>query len=142
MSVLARRGMVTASSRAAQSPASSTVAKSLRVCRAAQDPGIRILERYVTPAGRGFQAAAVEDRKLAAFVADQLASAQRTSGSRNARAAHAEHVGQEFMSYLKLIGVRPIASHQQPAGEARLHEMKSSASSRLRQLTQRYIEVT
>jgi hypothetical protein len=41
----------------------------------------------------------------------------------------------------ELIGVRPIAGHQKPAGKPRLDEMEAGASGHLRQLPQRYIEV-
>lgn len=46
------------------------------------------------------------------------------------------------MGNLKLIGMRPITSHQKPTGKPRLYEMEASASSCLCQLAQRYIEVT
>jgi hypothetical protein len=41
----------------------------------------------------------------------------------------------------ELIGVRPIAGHQEPPGKPRLDEMEAGASGHLRQLPQRYIEV-
>jgi hypothetical protein len=41
----------------------------------------------------------------------------------------------------ELIGVRPIAGHQQPTGKPRLDEMEAGAGGHLRQLPQRYIEV-
>jgi len=77
-----------------------------------QDPGVRFLDHRVTLASRGFQATTVEDRELAAAVADQLALAQRGGGSSNAGAANAQHVGHEFMSDVEFIGVGPIAGHQ------------------------------
>jgi hypothetical protein len=74
------------------------------------------------------QAAPVEDLEPAAAVADQPALAQRTGGSSNACATHAQHVGHEFMRDVELVGVRPIASHQQPTGRPRLHDMEAGAS--------------
>jgi hypothetical protein len=77
-----------------------------------QDPGVSFLDHRVTLASSGFQATPVEDRELAAAVADQLALAQRVGGSSNAGAPNAQHVGHEFMSDVEFIGVGPIAGHQ------------------------------
>src|SRR4029077_20863612 len=107
-----------------------------------EEPGVRLLDRRVTPASSGFQAAPVEDLEPAAAVADQPALAQRTGGSSNACATYAQHVGHEFMRDMELVGVRPIASHQQPTGKPRLHDMEAGASGGLCQLAQRYVEVT
>src|ERR1700737_3825624 len=96
-----------------------------------QDAGERFLVRRITPASSGFQAASVEDRERAAPVADQLAPAQSTGGLSNAGTAHAQHVGEEFVRDLELIGVRSIASHQEPTGKPRLHKMEAGASGRL-----------
>ena len=44
---------------------------------------------------------------------------QRTGGLSNACTAHAQHVGQELMRDVELIGVRPISSHQEPTSKPR-----------------------
>src|ERR1700730_17766621 len=107
-----------------------------------QDAVVRFLDRRITLASSGFQAASVEDRERAAAVADQLAPAQSSGGLGNACTAHAQHVGEEFVRDLELIGVRSIASHQEPPGKPRLHNMEASATGRLCQLAQCYIKVT
>ena len=48
-------------------------------------------------------------------------------GSTDACPTHAQYVGQEFMRDAELIGVRPIAGHQQPAGKPRLDEMEAGS---------------
>ena len=72
----------------------------------------------------------------------RVVPAQRTGGLSNACTAHAQHVGQELMRDVELIGVRPISSHQEPTSKPRLHEMEAGASGRLYQLAQHYVEVT
>src|SRR6185437_4578586 len=107
-----------------------------------QEPGVLFLVRCVTLASCAFQTLSVEDRELAAAVADQFALAQSAGGSSNAGAANTQHVSQEFMREVKFRRMRPIAGHQKPTGEPRLHQMEAGAGSCLCQLLKCYVEVT
>src|SRR5688500_15155059 len=103
--------------------------------------GVRLVAGRVTPARSGFQAASIENRDVAARVADQLARLQRPGGPSDACATHTEHVSEEFMSHAEVIGVRPISRHEEPARKPRLHDMEAGTGGGLCQLAQEHMDV-
>ena len=82
---------------------------------------------------------AIEDREVAAAVADELAPLQRGRGAGDAHTPDAEHVREEFVRDVELAGVGAIAGHQQPARQARFDEVKSRARGGLHELRQEHI---
>src|SRR2546422_394668 len=74
-----------------------------------------------------FQARALEDFKRASAVTDQIQLLKRAGGPVYALAPHAEHVGQELLSELKLVGPHSVMSHQQPPSEAGVYRMEPVA---------------
>ena len=57
--------------------------------------------RRIARAGGGLEPLFVNDRQVAADVADQAARLERTGGLRNASAAHSEHAGEKFVRDMK-----------------------------------------
>jgi len=66
------------------------------------------------------QAAAIDDRNLAAFVADEAGPLQGAGRSGNACPPDPQHHGQELLREQKLIRVHAVVRHQQPAATSLL----------------------
>ena len=81
----------------------------------------------VTLAGHRFQACAVQDLDLAARIADHLRLLHGAGGDGDGAALHAQHVGQQFVGQVEVVGVGPVVGHQQPARKPRLHFMETGA---------------
>jgi hypothetical protein len=103
--------------------------------------GVAQLVGRVAAAGGGLQAGPLEDGDVAAGIADQPAVLQRGGRPGDADAAHAQHLGQEFVSDMKTVRVGAILGHQEPAGQSRLHHVKTGAARGLRQLGHHRMDV-
>lgn len=109
------------------------LAKSKRISLG-HEARIHLVGSRVTLARDRFQAPSIQDFHLAAAVADQLALLQRTRRARDACATYSEHVSEEFLGKTKLIGMCPIASHEEPARKPRLDDMEAGTDGHLREL--------
>jgi hypothetical protein len=78
----------------------------------------------VTLARATEQAAAVDDRDVAAFVADEADPLQGARRHRNASPLHAQHHGQELLREQKLIRLHAVMRHQHPRAASLLDGMK------------------
>lgn len=107
-----------------------------------QQLGVSLPVGRVAAAGRGFQAGAVQHRHIAAVVFDEAAALQGIGGSRDADPAHAQHIGQEFVRHVEVVGMRAVLAHQQPAGQALGGLVKAQAGGRSGLLRHQHIEVT
>ncbi len=84
--------------------------------------------------GQGYQAGAIEDRDPAPLGPDEVMAFEDLGRDRNARTAHAEHPGQKLVGERHLVGVGPIATHQEPTCEADLDRTDRIGESGLRHL--------
>src|SRR5277367_6606261 len=87
------------------------------------------------------QAAPIENGDLPTLITNELAPAQHAGGFGHPHTTHAQHVGHELLSDVEPIGVRPIAGHQQPPRQPRLHHMEARAHRSQRHLAQGYIQI-
>lgn len=69
------------------------------------------------------EACALENRKSAAGVPDQVLLLKRAGRFVYALAPHSQHVRQEFLGELKLARLHSVMSHQQPAGKTSVYRM-------------------
>src|ERR1700730_357620 len=88
----------------------------------------------VTLASTFFQSLAVENLNVTTHVADQPFLLQILSSVRHAFAAYAQHVRDEFLSHLQLVGMGAVAGHQQPAAESLFYWVQAVANGGLRDL--------
>src|ERR1041385_3990494 len=73
-----------------------------------QQPVVFLLDRAVALAHARLEARAVEDADLAAVVADQPLGLQLAGGFADARALHAEHVGDQLLGHDQLAAGEPV----------------------------------
>ena len=78
----------------------------------------------IASARRLFQTAPAQHDEFAAPIFDEPGALQYACGGRNTHSAHAEHVCQELMRHMEVIGMGSILHHEQPAGEPWTDEMK------------------
>ena len=120
-----------------------TQASPVAPCRSRRTECLRVhhVSFAIARAGRFLQARVVEDRDRAAAIVDQPLLLQRARGVRYSYAPHTEHVRQELVRKMKLISMSTVATHQQPAGKSRLHQVITGASSRLRELPHQHVHI-
>jgi len=99
-----------------------------------QNTIVQLVRGEVTTARTRFQTLAVEDRDLAAAVADQRLPLQGRRCLRYTDATHAEHVGENLVRCVEVIRARAIVRHQQPPCQASLDDVEANAGCRLRDL--------
>src|SRR5690242_2141530 len=73
--------------------------------RLIESSSIRFPILAVAAAGSGLESTPVENRDIAATVANQISLLQRTCRIRNADSTHAEHEGQELLGDMKRVSV-------------------------------------
>ena len=88
-----------------------------------------------------FQALAVEDVDVTALIFDQTDALQRARRHGDGGAARTEHLREELLRDEKRVILDTVLQHEQPAGEPRLDEVKSSAGSGLCQLDKCDVQV-
>src|SRR5258706_3885980 len=88
----------------------------------------------VALAGAGLEALAVDDRQPAARIGDQTRLLQHAGGHRDARPAHAEHLGHELLREDHVVFTDPVVRHQEPAGQPFIDLVGAVAKHRLRDL--------
>src|SRR5579863_3078009 len=108
----------------------------LELCSASEQAIKFSLGNAVALAGMADQAAAVDDRDVAAVVADKAGALQSAGRNRNAGTLHAQHHGQEFLREQKLVRLHAVVRHQQPATTSLLYGVKVIARGRLRDLVE------
>src|SRR5688572_11667968 len=81
----------------------------------------------VALAGCRLETLAVDDYDPAANIADQVPPLQCASGDSDRTPAHSEHVAEILMRELKVIRVRTVMGHQEPARQPRFGLVKSRA---------------
>ncbi|EEF23358.1 conserved hypothetical protein [Ricinus communis] len=105
------------------------------------DAGTRFAHDFVAGArGRG-EAFRVEDLDIAAAVVDEPLLLQGAGGLRDAHAAHAQRVGEKFVSQVEFIGLEAVARDEQRACETRLQHVVAAADGDLDGLGQQRIRV-
>ena len=90
-----------------------------------------IADDGVTLACGIFETFAIDDVYAAPAVLDEAAALQCARCECDAGAARAEHFSEKFLGQFEAIGFKPIADHQQPAGEAFFDFMKAVAGCEL-----------
>ena len=81
-----------------------------------------------------FQALGVQHGNVPAQITDQTGGLQLESRFCHALAAHAEHVGDQFMRHHELVALQAVEAHQQPATELPVQGVEPVAHRRLRHL--------
>jgi hypothetical protein len=100
-----------------------------------------LLDHRVALADARFQARPVEHRDVAAVVSDQAGLLHVAGGLGDALAAHAEHVGDQFLGHDQFVGGQAVEAQQQPAAELLVERMMPVAHRRLRHLGQQGLGV-
>ena len=95
-----------------------------------------LLDHPVALAGLLFEARTIQDPDAAPAVMDQAELLQFSGRLRDTLAAHAEHVGNEFLRHHQLVGGQPVEAEQQPAAQLLVHGMMAIARRGLRHLRQ------
>ena len=98
----------------------TSIGADLAIARSPEQTIKLLLGNAVALARATEQAAAIDDRDVAAFVADEAGPLQGARRSRNARPLYPQHHGQELLRQQKLIRVHAIVRHQQPAATSLL----------------------
>jgi len=88
---------------------------------------VLFLDHGVAFAGALLESGAINDRDVAALVADQSGLLQVAGGFSDALAAHAEHVGDQLLRHRQLIGIQPIQAQQQPPAELLIQRVMAVA---------------
>src|SRR5260221_4916179 len=88
----------------------------------------------VALAGAGLEPLAVDDRQPAARIRDQTRLLQHAGGHRDARPAHAEHLGHELLREDHVVFTDPVVRHQEPAAQPFIDLVGAVAKHRLRDL--------
>ena len=96
----------------------------------------------ITFAACRLQSLTVEDRDVAADVANQPSLLQVTGCLRDTLAAPSQHVGDELLGEQQFRRPHPVVSEQQPAAESLLDRMKAVADSGLGDLGNQRLRVT
>jgi hypothetical protein len=107
----------------------------------AEHPHVSILEGRIASTGGRFESVPIKNFQLTPTVSDEFALLQDARGSGDPYASHAKHIGEKFMGDVKLVGVDPIAGHQQPSRQPRLNEMVAGARRGPGELTQQNVHV-
>src|SRR6202521_59477 len=92
------------------------------------------LDHLVALTGPRLQARAIEHRDLASLVTDQPGVLQLAGGFGNAFAAHAQHVGDQFLGHGEFVRLQTIEAQQQPSAQLLVDRMMPIAYRRLRHL--------
>ena len=106
-----------------------------------QQPVISLPIGGVAVAGGVLEAEAVQHGHLTTHIGNQAVALQRTGGHGHAHAPYTEHVGEEFLRDVKLVVVRPVMRHQQPARQARADLVKPQAGRGGRELAHQHVEI-
>src|SRR3954452_19502859 len=88
----------------------------------------------VTFASGCLETTAVQDRDVAAVIADEDPVLQRSGGLGDADPTHAQHMPEKLVREMNCVRVRAVLSHQQPAGKTRLDHVEARTGGRLREL--------
>jgi hypothetical protein len=86
--------------------------------------------------GHSREARSIQNQKVSTRITDQVLLLKYAGSLVYALASHAQHVGQEFLRKLKLIGAHPVTSHQQPPGKPGVYRMESVTRGPLSDLRQ------
>src|SRR5580658_3648710 len=92
------------------------------------------LGNAIALARAALQAAAIDDRDVAAAITDQAGALQAARRGRDAGALHPQHHGEELLGEQKLVRLHAIVRHQHPAAASLLEGMKMNARGGLRDL--------
>ena len=98
-------------------------------------------ENAVTFAGTTREFLSVANRDMPACNVDQSRLLQNTQRDRHARPPRAQHLSDELVRDVDLIGFQAIANDHQPATEALLNSMHSVAQRTLRCLSRQHLKV-
>ena len=90
---------------------------------------------------RALQPRAVEHRDAAARIADQAQLLQLQRAFGDALAAHAQHVGDQFLRHHQLVAVQPVQAQQQPAAQLLVQRVVAVAHRGLRHLRDQRLRV-
>ena len=88
----------------------------------------------VTTAGSGLKPGAIEHPQLATVVFDQALALQAARGGGDADPPHPQQLRQQLGGDAKMVDLRPVVAHQQPARQPRANLVEAQAGSRHRQL--------
>src|SRR5207244_12636231 len=107
----------------------------------AKQPVVLFLHDAVTLAGDRREPVTIRDAREPASHGDQTLRFERRGNIRHARAAHAEHLGGEFLRQPKILGLDAVAHLEQPARIALLDVVHAIASGTLRDLRDQRLRV-
>src|SRR6185437_8035844 len=107
-----------------------------RIFASPEQPLPSITIGTVAPARCGLESAPVRDMDLAARIADQPSSLQRSRSMSDTDTAHTKHVGEKHMGDAEGVLVGTVVRHQQPARKPLFNDVRSNAAGGLRELCQ------